>query len=62
MTIKEYLLLQTMGSIRRYHPNLTDAELRAKAEKVMKDKQQGNQPLNFIPLSNKYKNVKLYIY
>jgi hypothetical protein len=62
MTIKEYLLLQTMGSIRRYHPDLTDAELRAKAEKVMEAKLHEDRPLNFVPATKKFKNVKLFIY
>ncbi len=62
MKIEDYLLLETMGSIRRFYPDLTEPELRAKAEKVMEDKKQGNQPLNFVPLNSKHNNVTLYIY
>jgi len=41
---------------------LTDAELRAKAEKVMEAKLHEDRPLNFVPATKKFKNVKLFIY
>ncbi len=58
MKIEEYFLAQTMGSIRRFYPELTERELRAKAAEIVAKTKQ----MDFTGLPKKRKNVKLYIY